>query len=90
MFYPGGRSELINVSMKNIKIYTTNYCPYCVGAKEMLKQNGIAYEEIDVTDDAELRQKLSEENDGYQTVPMIFIDDEFIGGFSDLQQLDLK
>ena len=79
-----------SMHMKDIKIYTTNYCPYCIGAKEMLKQKGIAFEEIDVSDDTELRQKLADENDGYQTVPMIFVDGKFIGGFMELQKLEVE
>lgn len=74
--------------MKAIKIYTSTSCPYCIGAKEMLRQKNIPFEEIDVSTDFELRQKLSDENDGYQTVPMIFVDGEFIGGFTELQKLD--
>ncbi len=70
--------------MKNIKIYTTSYCPFCVAAKDLLKSKGMEFEEIDVENDPDLREKLSQEHD-YRTVPMIFIDGEFIGGFSELQ-----
>ena len=70
--------------MKNIKIYTTSYCPFCVAAKDFLKSKGMEFEEIDVENDPDLREKLSQELD-YRTVPMIFIDGEFIGGFSELQ-----
>ncbi len=72
---------------KNVKLYTTDYCPYCTQAKTLLKGEGIAFEEIDLTNDKELRAKLSEENNGYRTVPMIFIGDEFIGGFQDLAKI---
>ena len=45
------------------------------------------YEDINLDNDHELRMKLSEENNGYRTVPMIFIDDSFIGGFQELQKM---
>jgi len=72
---------------KSVKVYTTDYCPYCTQAKTLLKGEGIAFEEIDLSNNKELRAKLSEENNGYRTVPMIFIGDEFVGGFSDLAKL---
>ena len=73
--------------MPNIKVYTTTYCPYCTRAKELLTSESIAFEEIDVTHDQEARAKLSKENSGYRTVPMIFFDDEFIGGFKELTKI---
>lgn len=76
--------------MQEIKIYTTTHCAYCTSAKRLLGQRGLAFEEIDVTSNDQLRQKLSAENKGYRTVPMIFIGQEFIGGYSELASLDQK
>lgn len=73
--------------MKQIKVYTTNYCSYCVSAKRLLEKAGLTFEEIRLDDKPELRQKLSQENAGYRTVPMIFIDGTFIGGFNELAAL---
>jgi glutaredoxin 3 len=70
-----------------VKVYSTDYCPYCTQAKTLLTGEGIAFEEIDVTNQPELRAKLSADNNGFRTVPMIFIGDEFIGGFTDLAKL---
>ena len=49
-------------------------------AKALLKREGLEFEAINLDNDHELRMKLSEENNGYCTVPMIFIDEKFIGG----------
>jgi glutaredoxin 3 len=73
--------------MKNVRIYTTTNCGYCVAAKRLCQQKGIPFEEIDLTHNYDLRQKLSEENGFYRTVPMIFIGDQFIGGFTELDHL---
>lgn len=73
--------------MREVKVYTTQVCPYCVQAKRLLSQVGLPYEEIGLDDKPDLRQKLSEENRGYRTVPMIFIDGAFIGGYTELMQL---
>ncbi len=73
--------------MREVKIYTTNVCPYCVQAKRLLTQLKVPYEEINLENQPALRQKLSEENNGYRTVPMIFIDGTFIGGYTELAAL---
>ena len=72
--------------MAKIKIYTTDYCPYCKAAKNLLEDKGLSYEEI-------LIQSLDEKETliaktGQPTVPQIFIDDEFIGGFDELKNLE--
>ncbi len=75
--------------MKEVKVYSTNYCPYCTRAKHLLKSKNIPFQEIDLTNDSELREKISKET-GHQTVPMIFIDGKFIGGFDNLNALAQK
>lgn len=73
--------------MVKVKIYTTTVCPYCNAAKELFKSIKIEYEEINLDDDPDLRAKLSMENNGWRTVPMIFIGGKFIGGFDDTNKL---
>lgn len=72
---------------KSVTVYTTDYCPYCSKAKNLLKQKGIAFKEVNISDDSGLRDEL-EEKTGCMTVPMIFIGDDFIGGSDDLHALD--
>jgi glutaredoxin 3 len=71
-----------------VELYTTTFCPYCVRAKSLLKSKGVDFVEIDVTDDAELRQKMVELSGGRRTVPEIFIDGKIIGGFDELKALN--
>jgi glutaredoxin 3 len=73
--------------MARVLVYTAPSCPYCVRAKRLLAARGIAYEEIDVGADAELRADLVRRT-GRRTVPQIFIDDRAIGGFEELAELD--
>ena len=68
-------------------MYSTMICPYCIRAKALFRERGIAYEEIDVTRDAEARAWLVQRT-GRRTVPQIFINDESIGGFDELRALD--
>ncbi|OGQ06199.1 MAG: glutaredoxin 3 [Deltaproteobacteria bacterium RIFCSPLOWO2_01_44_7] len=73
--------------MTHVKIYTTNYCGYCKKAKALLEERGIAFEEIDVTDNDSMRDWLVKKT-GFKTVPQIFIDEEPIGGYDQLAELD--
>ena len=74
--------------MAKVELYTTTFCPYCVRAKSLLKSKGVAFEEIDVTDDAELRQKMVELSGGRRTVPEIFINGKIVGGYDELKALN--
>ncbi len=74
--------------MQEIIVYTTTVCPYCVAAKRLLQQRNYAYKEVNLERDPDLRMRLSAENGGYRTVPMIFIGSKFIGGFDQLNELD--
>lgn len=73
--------------MKSVRVYSTLVCPYCVRAKLLLRERGIAFEDIDVTRDWEARDWLVQAT-GRRTVPQIFIGDEPIGGFEELRELD--
>jgi glutaredoxin 3 len=73
--------------MARIQMYSTTWCGYCIRAKALLEQRGLAYEEILMDDDPAFRQKLVEMT-GRWTVPQIFIDDEPIGGYTELWTLD--
>lgn len=74
--------------MAKVELYTTTFCPYCVRAKSLLKSKGIAFIEIDVTDDDALRAKMVELSGGRRTVPEIFINDKIVGGYDELKALD--
>jgi glutaredoxin 3 len=70
-----------------VKIYTRQWCGYCVAAERLLKQKGVEYEQIDATGDPALRKWLLEAT-GRSTVPQVFIDGTPIGGYDDLRALD--
>jgi glutaredoxin 3 len=73
--------------MAKVVLYTTEYCSYCVRAKALLRNKGVAFEEIDVGADDALREKMVEES-GRRTVPQIFINGAPIGGYEELRALD--
>lgn len=66
--------------MPKVTVYSTPTCPYCKQAKEYLKQNNIAYTEIDVATDAKAAEAMIKKS-GQMGVPVIAIDDKVIVGF---------
>lgn len=72
--------------MPRVTVYTTPYCPYCHRAKLLLRSKGVDFEEIDASDD-DLRAELVARTQ-WRTVPQIFIGEEFIGGYDELEALD--
>ena len=76
--------------MAKVEIYTTSYCPFCIRAKNLLNSKGIAFDEIDVTDDDAMREKMVELSGGRRTVPEIFINGKIVGGYDELHALDAR
>ena len=74
--------------MKKIEIYTTNYCPFCVKAKLLLKKKNIKFYEVDVSDDEVLREKMTMMANGARSVPQIFADNIHIGDCDKIYKLD--
>lgn len=73
--------------MKNVVIYTTRFCPYCIRAKALLDSKQVAFEEIPVDQDLEKRREMMEKA-GRHTVPQIWIGDEHVGGCDELFMLE--
>lgn len=73
--------------MPKVVIYSKDFCPFCVRAKNLLNQKKVSFEEIMVDKDPKLFSELKEKS-GMLTVPQIFIDDKLIGGFTELAELD--
>ena len=70
----------------SVVIYSTKNCPFCVAAKNLLESLNIPLEEIDLTSDIEKRLEISTKYN-WRTVPIIIINDNFIGGFDELNNL---
>lgn len=71
-----------------VEIYTTQFCPYCHSAKDLLTKKGIPFTEIPVDGDRAARRAMSERADHRTSVPQIFIDGSHIGGCDDLYRLE--
>ncbi|HEU0198610.1 MAG TPA: glutaredoxin 3 [Nevskiaceae bacterium] len=73
--------------MKPVVMYATLGCPYCMAARHLLTQKGVAFEEIRVDLDPAQRRVMMQRS-GRHTVPQIFIDGQSVGGFDELDTLD--
>jgi glutaredoxin 3 len=74
--------------MKKIEIYTTDYCPFCIKAKNLLKKKKILFEEINVSNNDILREKMTKMTNGARSVPQIFVDNIHIGDCDKIHLLD--
>jgi glutaredoxin 3 len=70
-----------------IKMIKKTPCPYCDRAMNFFKGKGLNVEVVDLTDNLDELQTWKEKT-GWQTVPMIFINDTLVGGYNDLRALE--
>ena len=74
--------------MPKITIYTTPSCVYCKMTKAFFKENGVAYEEKDVSLDAKARDEMIAKS-GQLGVPVVDVDGKIIVGFDKGQLSEL-
>ncbi|MDD5456213.1 MAG: glutaredoxin 3 [Candidatus Margulisbacteria bacterium] len=74
---------------ETVIIYTTDFCPYCNRAKNLLKAKKVNFREINITGDYKKLEQLEQET-GFSTTPQIWIGSRFIGGCDDLYQLEIE
>lgn len=70
----------------NATLYTKDSCPFCVHAKRLLESKGIEYTEISAVEHRQaLIERVTEATGSPpRTVPQIWLDDQYIGGFTEL------
>ena len=66
-------------------VWSKNQCPFCVQAKALLESKGIEFEERNVSTDW-TKEQLLEAVPTARTLPQIFLDDNYIGGFTELRR----
>jgi len=71
-----------------IEIYTSDFCPFCVRAKNLLNKMGATFTEFNVDMNPALRIEMTERAQGRTSVPQIFFDGNLIGGSDDLAVLE--
>lgn len=68
-----------------VEVFGKEDCTYCSRAKALLEQKNISYEYYDVEAEPALKESMMQRSGGYQKVPQIFIDNEFVAGYDGLR-----
>ncbi|ERN39790.1 glutaredoxin, GrxC family [Rubidibacter lacunae KORDI 51-2] len=72
----------------DVEIYTWQTCPFCIRAKLLLWWKGVNYKEYKIDGDGGARARMAQRANGKRTVPQIFVNDQHVGGCTELYQLD--
>ena len=70
--------------MAKVVIYSSNYCPFCIRAKQLLDKKRADYKEISVDGRPAIRSEMTRLAGGRTSVPQIWIGDTYIGGCDEL------
>lgn len=70
-----------------LTLYSKTVCPFCVNAKNFLKNKNIPFHEINIEDNDDARQFIVDK--GHRTVPQIYFNGELFveGGFQGLSKM---
>ncbi|MEH6387183.1 MULTISPECIES: glutaredoxin 3 [Pseudomonas] len=74
--------------MSEVTIYSSNYCPFCIRAKQLLDSKKIQYKEIVVDGQPAVRAEMTRLAGGRTSVPQIWINDTYVGGCDQLVALE--
>ena len=74
--------------MKNIIVYSGPMCGFCDAAKRLLERNNLEFKDIDVSTKDGLRDEMTKKANGRRTIPQIFFNDDHIGGYQELRELE--
>ena len=74
--------------MKDVTIYMGPRCNFCDAAKRLLERNNLEFTDIDVSTKDGLRDEMTKKANGRRTIPQIFFNDEHVGGYQELRDLE--
>jgi glutaredoxin 3 len=69
-----------------VVVWSKDACGYCEQAKQLLKIKGIEFEERNITRGTWSKDQLLEVVPNARTLPQIVIDEEVVGGYTELKQ----
>ena len=73
--------------MSEVIVYSSDYCPYCMRAKQLLERKGVRFTEINVDGQPQVRAEMARKA-GRTSVPQIWIGATHVGGCDDLHALE--
>ena len=75
------------MSQPQVTMYISDWCPYCLRAKDLLTRKSVVFHEINVDDEPKFREEMMARSKR-RTVPQIFIGERHVGGCDDLFALE--
>jgi len=77
-----------NIMAAKVEIYIWTTCPFCMRAKNLLKNKSVDFIEYNIDGDEMARNKMAQRTNGKRSLPQIFINDAHIGGCDDIHTLE--
>ena len=71
-------------------MYIGPLCNFCDAAKRLLLRNNLKFKEIDISTKDGLQEEMIKKANGRKTIPQIFFDDQHVGGYVELRELEKK
>ena len=68
--------------MRDVLVYTSDYCSYCTRVKMLLRSRGIEFREEDLSGDPAAVLDLARRT-GMMTLPQVMIDGVLVGGYDE-------
>ena len=69
-------------------MYTGPMCAFCDAAKRLFLRNNLKFDEIDISSKESFRDEMIKKANGRRTIPQIFFDEDHIGGYQELRNLE--
>ena len=79
----------MNTSNKPVLMYSSSSCGFCGAARMLLTRKGVAFEDVLIDNNAEKRAEMLTRTNK-TSVPQIFVRDQHVGGFDELNALNLS
>ncbi|PZW67247.1 glutaredoxin 3 [Pseudomonas sp. URMO17WK12:I1] len=73
--------------MAKVVIYSSDWCPFCIRAKQLLTSKSVSFDEIRVDGKPDVRAEMTRKA-GRTSVPQIWIGETHVGGCDDLFALE--
>lgn len=67
-------------------VWSKDACPFCTQAKALLESKGIEFEERNIMHGTWTKEQLLEAVPTARTLPQIFLDESYVGGFNELRK----
>ena len=77
------------MNKNKIEIYTGPNCSFCILAKNLLIKKSINFKEIHLSKFPEKREEMLKRSNGKHTIPQTFINNKHIGGYYELNKLEI-